>query len=80
MTNRQHPQEECLADFSRELKQEIRASLKAWQSLDPKQAEGRRAAYALVVEVLKRKASEHHIALADIGLVDYEVPSLRDDG
>lgn len=70
--------EECLKAFALELKSEIKSALKAWQELDPKQAAGRRAAYANVVFLLKQQAEKHGIPLSDLGLVDYEVPQFPD--
>ena len=70
--------EECLKAFAAELKREVKSSLAAWTVLDPKQANGRRAAYAHIVFMLKRQAELHDIPLADLGLVDYEVPEIRD--
>jgi len=39
---------------------------------------GRRMAYSTIVFLLKQEASKHGIPLADLGLVDYEVPRFED--
>jgi hypothetical protein len=70
--------EECLRSFAAELKREVKSSLAAWRVLDPQQAAGRRAAYASVFFLLTREAERHGIPLADLGLVDYEVPRIAE--
>jgi hypothetical protein len=76
MSRKIQAHEECLKAFSHAFKQEVRSSLKAWETLDPALAKGRQAAYANVLFILKEQASVHGIPLADLGLVDYEVPLL----
>ncbi len=68
--------EACLKAIAKELKQEIKSHLRAWQQLDQKQAAGRRAAFATVIFILKQQLDAHGIPLADVGLVDYDVPEL----
>ncbi|MFC3147094.1 hypothetical protein [Piscinibacterium candidicorallinum] len=75
MRRRLDTHEQCLKAFTAELKTEIRSSLSAWDTLDRKEASGRRMAYMQVVTLIKRHAEAHGIPLADLGLVDYEVPA-----
>lgn len=74
MKRRVATHEECLKAFAAELKKEVNANMATWKNLDPKQATGRSAAYANVLFLLKRQAEVHGIPIADLGLVDYEVP------
>jgi hypothetical protein len=75
-TRRIQTHEECLKSFAAELKREVKSSVAAWRLLDSKQAAGRRSVYASVFFLLKQEAERHGISLADLGLVDYEVPRL----
>ena len=68
--------EECLKSFSAKLKREIKENLKAWSVMDSKQAQARRMAYANIVFLLKETSREFDIPLADLGLADYEVPTI----
>ena len=76
MKRRIETHEECLKAFAFELKREIKMSLAVWQTMDPKQAAGRRAAYSSIIFLLKQQAEAHEIPLADLGLAGYEVPQL----
>ena len=69
--------EACLKSFAREFKREVKQNLRFWQRLDPKEAVGRRMAYANVLALLQREAEEHGIPLVDLGLADYEIPKLE---
>lgn len=77
-TRRIQSHEACLKSFATELMREVKDSVKAWRLLDLKQAAGRRAAYDSVFCLLKQEAERHGIPLADLGLVDYEVPPLSE--
>jgi len=66
--------EDCLRSFAHSLKREVKENLAAWKSLNPEQAIGRRMAFSNIVFLLKQEAEKHGIPLADLGLVDYEVP------
>ena len=70
--------EECLKSFARQFKREVKDDLKVWKRLDIKEAAGRRMAYANVLLVLKREAETHGVPLADLGLVDYEIPEIKE--
>ena len=70
--------EECLKSFSHALKREVKENLAAWKVLNHEQAVGRRMAFANIVFLLKQEAEKHGIPLADLGLVDYEVPKLEE--
>jgi hypothetical protein len=70
--------EECLKSLTRDFKKQVKEDLKVWGRLDPKQAAGRRMAYANVLFSLKREAEAAGVPLIDLGLVDYEVPELKD--
>jgi len=70
--------EECLKSFAHALKREVKDNLNAWNVLNKEQAMGRRMAYSTIVFLLKQEASKHGIPLADLGLVDYEVPRFED--
>jgi hypothetical protein len=70
--------EDCLKSFAREFKREVEENLKVWKRLDRKEAVGRRMAYANVLFMLKREAEAHGVPLMDLGLVDYEIPELRE--
>lgn len=70
--------EECLKSFTHALKQEVKGNLACWQALNPEQARGRRMAFSNVIFLLKQEAEKHGIPLADLGLVDYEVPRFED--
>ena len=72
------PYDKFVHTFAHELKKDVKQSLQVWETLKPEQAMGRQAAYAHIVWLLKHTADTHGIPLADIGLVDYEVPKLRD--
>jgi hypothetical protein len=76
MSRRIQTHEDCLKSFSRAFKSEVQSNLIAWNALDPAQAKGRQAAYANVLFLLKQQAELHGIPLSDLGLVDYEIPSL----
>jgi hypothetical protein len=76
MTRKIQTHEDCLRSFSKAFKQEVKSNLNAWKTLDPEQAKGRQAAYANVLFMLKQQAELHGIPLSDLGLVDYEIPSL----
>jgi hypothetical protein len=76
VTRRIQTHEDCLRAFAVELKREIKSSMAAWRQLDPKQAAGRRAAYASVILLLQQQAELHGIPLTDLGLVDYQVPDV----
>lgn len=80
MTKRRNeqPHVEFMQSFTSELKRDVKESLQVWQTLNREQAVGRQAAYAHIVFLLKRTADAHGIALADLGLVDYEVPRIQD--
>lgn len=67
--------EQCLLEFVRELKKEVRENLRAWERLNPIEAESRRHAYSLVFRLLKKKADQFGVSLADLGLVDFELPN-----
>lgn len=71
--------EECLKAFSSKPRKEIKENLKAWSSMDRKQAQARRLTYANVVFLLKGISREFYIPLVDLGLADYEVPTI-DEG
>jgi hypothetical protein len=47
--------------------------------MDRKQAQARRMAYANIVFLLKETSREFDIPLVDLGLADYEVPTI-DEG
>jgi len=79
MKRRIQTHEQCLIEFTKELKAEVKLSLAAWAKIKPELAEARRAAYSNVFHTLKRKATEHGIPLSDLGLVDYEVPKATAD-
>lgn len=66
--------EECLKSFAHALKQEVKVNLATWKALNHAQAVGRRMACSNIVFLLKQEAEKHGIPLADLGLVDYEVP------
>jgi hypothetical protein len=66
--------EECLKSFAHALKQEVKGNLAAWKALNHEQTVGRRMAFSNIVFLLKQEAEKHGIPLADLGLVDYEVP------
>lgn len=66
--------EECLKSFAHALKREVKDNLAAWKALNPEQAIGRRMAFSNIVFLLKQEAEKYDIPLADLGLVDYEVP------
>jgi hypothetical protein len=67
---------ECLEAFARELKQHINQDLRAWRLINQEQAKNRAIAYATIVKMLKSQAERHGIPVSDLGLVDYEVPSI----
>jgi hypothetical protein len=67
----------CLVSFSRELKREIKESLAAWRTIEPKLAQERRQAYESVVFLLRQQAAQHEVPLTDLGLVDYAVPKVE---
>ncbi|WP_028104304.1 hypothetical protein [Pseudoduganella violaceinigra] len=73
-TRRIFTHEQCLIEFARELKKEARDNFRAWSHMNAVEAESRRRAYNVVFHLLKRKAEQHGIPLADLGLVDFELP------
>lgn len=74
MTRRIQTHEQCLKDFVSELKREIKGNVALWRNDPPKEVAMRLAVYAAVVFGLKRQLAAHGIPLADVGLVDYEIP------
>jgi hypothetical protein len=74
MTRRIQTHEQCLKDFVAELKREIKSNVGLWRNIEPREAAARRAVYCSVLFVLRRQLESHGIPLADVGLVDYEVP------
>lgn len=70
--------EECLKSFAQALKREVKGNLAAWKILNREQALGRRMAFSNIVFLLKQEAEKHGIPLADLGLVDYEVPGFEE--
>jgi hypothetical protein len=76
MRRRIDTHEECLKAFATELKRDAKMLVADWRSLDVKVAHGRRAVLIHVFSSLRRQAESHGIALADLGLVDYQVPDL----
>ncbi|SFG91768.1 hypothetical protein SAMN05518865_1231 [Duganella sp. CF458] len=70
--------EECLKSFTYALKREVKDNLAAWKVLNREQAIGRRMAFSNIVFLLKKEAEKHGIPLADLGLVDYEVPNFEE--
>jgi hypothetical protein len=56
-------------------KKEVKTSLAAMADADPKHVVQRRLAYMGVFFTLRSTAAKHGIPLADLGLVDYEVPN-----
>jgi hypothetical protein len=56
-------------------KQEVKTSLAAMANADPKHVVQRRLAYMGVFFTLRSTAAKHGIPLADLRLVDYEVPN-----
>ena len=56
-------------------KKEVKTSLAAMADADPKHVVQRRLAYMGVFFTLRSTAAKHGTPLADLGLVDYEVPN-----
>ena len=70
--------EECLKSFAQALKREVKDNLAVWKALNAEQAIGRRMAFSKIVFLLKQEAEKHGIPLADLGMVDYEVPQFEE--
>jgi len=70
--------EECLRSFAHALTQEVKGNLASWKTLNPEQAIGRRLAFSNIVFLLKQESEKHGIPLANLGLIDYEVPKFEE--
>ncbi len=66
-----------LSDFARVLKQETEDNIRFWLSKNEEAAKHRLAVFQIVHNRLVDSAKREYIPLQDLGMVDYEFPTIE---